>query len=202
MISKIVVSVVVLLALGAGVAFAATQLASTDGTHVCVNQSNGLMRVSSTCRAGEDAMTIGGGNDVAVTPSGTVTVAVGATSDPITLPLTGLRITWSCDRQNAPVPPYSPDAAVARISVAAPTGTMDVITSQPKLGGLGLVGTIDGTAVTYSVYGTLNVGDVNFGEGTAIASANGATASLTYGVQVSEPGKTCKFVWQATEAPN
>jgi hypothetical protein len=44
MLKKITASVVALLALGAGVAYAATQMASADGTQVCVNQTNGLMR--------------------------------------------------------------------------------------------------------------------------------------------------------------
>ena len=100
--------VVVVLALGAGVAYAATQLASTDGTQVCVNQTNGLMRASSTCREGEYAMTIGGGSDVVATPSGRVTVALGAASAPMTLPLTGLTVQGTCERVNAPSRPTRP----------------------------------------------------------------------------------------------
>ena len=70
MIAKIISSAVVVLALGAGVAYAATQLASSNGTDVCVNQTNGLMRVTPTCRDGEYPMTIGGGSGAQVTSSG------------------------------------------------------------------------------------------------------------------------------------
>ena len=196
MFKKITASVVAVLALGAGVAYAATQLQSSDGTQVCVNQTNGLMRASSTCREGESAMTIGGGSDVNVTSSGTVTVGVGATSSPVTLPLTSITVTAVCDRANAPVPDYSPDAAVARMTFSAPNG-MDAV-SSPGMN----VGTIGGTSLTHSFQGVLSVGQVNFGNGSTIASANRATATITYGVQLSEPNKTCKFFWQAVEAPN
>jgi hypothetical protein len=197
MIKKIIASVVVVLALGAGVAYAATQLAAANGTDVCVNQTNGLMRASSTCRDGEYAMTIGGGSDVVVTSSGTVAVAVGTTSAPTTLPLSGVTVTAVCDRQNPPPPPpYSPDAAVARMVFSAPNG-MDAV-SSPGMN----VGTIGGTSLTHSFQGVMSVGQVTFGTGSTIASSNGATATITYGVQLSEPDKTCRFVWQGTEAPN
>lgn len=203
MVKRIIASVVVVLSLGVGVAYAATQVASSDGTQVCVNEGRGLVRVAATCRAGEYPLTIGGGSDVAVTSSGTVTVALGTSSTPVTLPVTGLTLTAVCERTTAPVPPYSPNSAAARVTIAAPTGTMDVITSLPKGGGaIGLAGTVGGTSLTAGIQGALSVGDVNYGEGTAIASANGATASITFGVQVSEPDRACKFISQATEAPN
>ena len=196
MIRRIVISVVAVLALGAGVAYAATQLQSSNGTAVCVNQTNGLMRASSDCRAGEYAMTIGGGSDVVVTSSGTVTVDLGATSTPVTLPLTSITVTAVCDRANAPVPPYSPDAAVARMAFSAPSGMNAVSTPGSN------VGTIGGTSLTHSIQGVLSVGQVSLGYGSTIATANDATATITYGVQLSEPNKACKFFWQATEAPN
>jgi len=56
MIKKIIASVVVVLALGASVAYAATQLAASNSTDVCVNQTNGLMRASSACREGSSRM--------------------------------------------------------------------------------------------------------------------------------------------------
>jgi hypothetical protein len=196
MIAKIISSAVVVLALGAGVAYAATQLASSNGTDVCVNQTNGLMRVTSTCRDGEYPMTIGGGSGAQVTSSGTVTVGVGSASAPKTLPLTSIAVTAVCDRANAPVPPYSPDAAVARMAFAAPGGMNAV--SAPGSN----VGTIGGTSLTHSFQGVLSVGQVGFGNGSTIASANGATATITYGVRLSEPDKACKFFWQATESPD
>jgi len=202
MIKKIIASVVVVLALGAGVAYAATQLAASNGTDVCVNQTNGLMRASSACREGEYAMTIGGGSDVVATSSGTVTVAVGATSAPTKLPLSGVTVTGVCDRQNPPVPPYSPDAAVARMAFSAPNG-MDAVSSGGAVGGgIGNAGTIGGASLTHSIQGVLSVGQITFGYGSTIVTANDATATITYGVQLSEPAKTCKFVWQAMEAPN
>ena len=59
---RIVASVVGVLALSAGAAYAATQFAASDGTQVCVGTENGLMRVASTCRASEYRLTIGGGS--------------------------------------------------------------------------------------------------------------------------------------------
>ena len=87
MISKIIASVVAVLALGAGAAYAATQLATTDGTQVCVNNTNGLMRVDSACRDGEHLLTIGGGGNIQVTQEGPVTVGWGSTGTGKTLPL-------------------------------------------------------------------------------------------------------------------
>jgi hypothetical protein len=197
MFKTITASVVAVLVLGAGVAYAATQLASADGTQVCVNRTNGLMRASSACRVGEYALTIGGGSDAKVTSSGSQNVAFGATSTPVTLPLTGMTVTAVCDRQNPPpVPPYSPDAAVARMAFSAPSG-MDAVSSPGSN-----VGTIGGTSLTHTFQGVLSVGQVNVGYGSTIASASGATATITYGVRLSEPDKTCKFFWQAIEAPN
>ena len=72
MVARIVALVFAALALSAGVTFAATQLASLDGTQVCVNNTTGLMRVASTCRVGEHALTIGGGGVVRVTQNGTL----------------------------------------------------------------------------------------------------------------------------------
>ena len=206
MIRRIVISVVSLLALGTGVAYAATQFASSDGTQVCVNQTNGLMRASETCREGEYAMTIGGGSNVAVTSSGTLTVGLGSTSTPVTLPLTGLTITAACARFNPPppVPPYSPNAGMTRIVIAAPNGTMNAVASQTAPGnpGPGNVATFGGTSLDVMVTVVLNVGDVRYGTGSTIATANGATATITYGAQISEPATTCKIFWQSTEAPN
>jgi hypothetical protein len=125
-----------------------------------------------------------------------MTVSLGA-STTVTLPLTGLTVTSICDRQNAP-PPYSPNGAVARITLAAPTGTMDAIVVG--VGSRG--GTIGGTSFTHSFQGVLQVGDVLYGGSSMIASANDATATITYGAQLSEPAATCLFRWQATEAPD
>jgi hypothetical protein len=84
------------------------------------------------------------------------------------------------------------------MAFSSPTG-MDAVSAP---GGVGPTGTIGGTSLTHSFQGVLSVGQVNFGNGSTIATANGATATITYGVQLSEPDKNCKFFWQATEAPN
>ena len=196
MISKIIASVVVVLALGAGVAYAATQLASTDGTQVCVNQTNGLMRASSTCRDGEYAMTIGGGSDTAVTASGKVTIGLSGESDPITLPLTGLVVTGKCELQNAP-PPASPTASLAKLVISSPTGSMVGIA-----GGASAVQTMVGGPLTTVVTASYYVGTTNFNKGSAIVTSNGATASIQYGAWADDYTKTCTFLWQATEVPN
>jgi hypothetical protein len=57
----IVAVAVVVLALGAGVAFAARQATASGGTDVCVNNTNGLVRVADLCRDGEHRVIIGGG---------------------------------------------------------------------------------------------------------------------------------------------
>lgn len=64
MVTRIIVSVAAVLVLGAGVAYAATELMSSDGTQVCVNSANGLVRVATTCREGEYPLMIGGGSTV------------------------------------------------------------------------------------------------------------------------------------------
>ena len=192
MIRKIIASVVVVLALGAGAAYAATQLASADGTQVCVNDGSGLMRVASTCRASEHPMTIGGGTSVTVTRSGTFTVDWGATSAPKALPLTGVTISGKC--QIVTEPGY-PDQGLAKIVISAPSGTMDAI----AIG----IGTIGGTTVT--TYELVRAStSVSSNTGTGIVTANGATATITFGAQVNPTTtpKTCTYLWQATEAPN
>ena len=178
MIAKIISSVVVVLALGAGVVYAATQLTSSNGTQVCVNQTNGLMRASSTCRDGEYAMTIGGGGDAVVKSGGTVTVGLGATSSPVTLPLTGLSVVAGCDRQPTPPPPYSPDASVARLVISAQNGTMDAVSSSTDWVSGDHAGTFGGVSLTFTLGGVSSVGDIRHYEGSTIASAN-----ATFGVR-------------------
>ena len=187
-------------ALGAGVAYAATQMASSDGTQVCVNQTNGLMRASSMCREGEYAMTIGGGSDVVVTQNGTFTVAVGTTGTSKTLPLTGVTVAGYCQLQTPP-PPMT-ESGLARIVLAMPSGTMDAFASS---GAGGNVGTIGGTSLTTgpaAAGGGSAPGTVAYGVGSATVTANGATATITFGAHVDPATKTCAYLWQATEAPN
>ena len=199
MIRRIVISVV-LLALGTGVAYTATQLTSSDGTQVCVNQINGLMRASETCREGEYAMTIGGGSDVVVTQNGTFTLSIGTTSTPKTLPLTGVTVAGYCQLVSPPAP--MKEYALARIVLAVPSGTMDAFSSS-TLGGN--VGTIGGTSLTTGpvAYGGGDAPATGaYGTGSATMTANGTTAALTFGGHVDPTTKACTYLWQATEAPN
>jgi len=200
MISKIVASVVLVLALSAGVAYAATQMTSSDGTQVCVNQTNGLMRASSTCREGENAQTIGGGSNVVVTQNGAFTVAVGETGAAKALPLTGVTVAGKCDL--VPAPPAPSEGGLARILLSAPSGTMDAIASS---GTGGPVGTFGGTTLTTgpaAIAGGGASSAIANGVGSAIVTANGVTATITFGAHVDATTKSCTYLWQATEAPN
>src|SRR2546422_403787 len=115
--------VVVVLAAGAGVAFAATQTAASGGTNVCVNDTNGLMRVAETCREGEHPLAIGGGGSVQVTQNGTFSVPWGETGTDKVLPLTGVTVSGRCELFSAP---FGGDGANARVLIQAPSGkTMD-----------------------------------------------------------------------------
>ena len=90
---RLIATVVVLLALGAGAAYATTQTAASGGTNVCVNDTNGLVRVAQGCRDGEHPLTIGGGGGNAqATQKGTFTVPWGETARAKQLPLTGVTL--------------------------------------------------------------------------------------------------------------
>src|SRR5688572_8261732 len=124
MVARITFAVIAALALGAGVAVAATQLASSTATTVCVNDTNGLMRAASECREGEHALTIGGGGNVEATQHGTFTVPWGETGTGKVLPLTGVTVSGRCE-----TPPELGDVALARILIEAASGTtMDAFT--------------------------------------------------------------------------
>ena len=198
MIAKIISSAVVALVLGAGVAYAATQLASSDGTDVCVNQTNGLMRASSTCREGEYAMTIGGGGNVVVTQNGMFTVVVGESVVSKTLPLTGITVTASCVSGGSGFPP---DMVRAYVRFDAADGqTMDV----PSPGTFGPSGGIFGAAsfvpgfLTYAYPTWSGSNDHEW-----LMTSNGATAEIRVDAAASgTPQQKCMFLWQATEAAN
>ena len=197
MVKTIIASVVVVLSLGAGVAYAATQMTSSEETQVCVNQTNGLMRASTACRDGEYAMTIGGGSELRVTQRGSFTVTGDATSTPVTLPLTGVQVSGKFEVQTLPSP--YPVAGLARIVLSAPSaGTMDAFTTP------GNVGTIGGTSLTTYPFVAYSGSGTYYGAGSAVVTANGATATITYGAQVNmtTTPQTGTFLWQATEAPN
>jgi hypothetical protein len=96
-VAAVVAVAVAVLALGLGVSFAATQATASGGTDVCVNNTNGLVRVANLCRDGEHPLTIGGGGATQVTQNGTFTVPWSETGTGKVLPLTGVTISGRCD---------------------------------------------------------------------------------------------------------
>ena len=144
-------------------------------------------------------MTIGGGSNVVVTQNGTFTVAVGETGAAKTLPLTGVTVAGKCELVTAP--PAPSEGGLARI-LSASSGTMDAIASS---GTGGQVGTFGGTTLTTgpaAVAGSGASSAIANGVGSAIVTANGATATITFGTHVDTTTKSCVYLWQATEAPN
>ena len=200
MIGRITAAVIAALALGTGVAIAATQLTSSSGTAVCVNDTNGLMRASTACREGEHALTIGGGGNVSATQHGTFTVPWGQTGTGKVLPLTGVTVSGRCEL----VPPEVGDIALARILIEAASGkTMDAFAEVGGEQNPGARTSIltrpissGGTAPPF--------GDLAARNSTldAIVTSNSATATMTLGGYVDTSSRTCTYLWQAVEAPN
>ena len=188
----IVAVAVAVLALGAGVAFAATQATAAGGTKVCVNNTNGLVRVADVCRDGERPLTIGGGGATQVTQNGTFSVPWGETGSGKVLPLTGVTISGRCDT----IPPEFGGGALPRLLIEAANGTtMDVFAD------IGTAGT-GKTSVLLAPAGGSNPGGVLVGTRPAILTSNGATATITVGGTADVNARTCIFLWQAVEAPN
>jgi hypothetical protein len=188
-----VVVVVVLLALGAGVAFATTQTTS-GGTNVCVNNANGVVRVAESCRDGEHPLTIGGGGGNAqATQNGTFTVPWGETGTGKTLPLTGAIISGRCDI----IPPEFGEGGLPRLLIEAATGTtMDVFADQ-SAGGTGKT-----SVLLPPAGGSSPGGVVSAGTRYAILTSNGATAAITVGGTADRDSRTCIFLWEAVETSN
>lgn len=197
MIKWVIASVVAVLALGAGAAYAAAQLASETVTQVCVNDVNGMMRAASVCRDGEHAATIGGGGGtVQATQEGAVTVAFNATSAGKTLPLTGVKVVGMCELQTPP-PPNPPEITLGRLLVTT-TGSMTAFTQN-----FPVAGTIAGKSLLTAPATTTSGTGINYGIGpTTIVTSNGATATIMFGAQVNAVDRTCTFLWQAVETPN
>jgi len=190
--AAIVAVAVTVLALGAGVAFAATQATASGGTNVCVNNTNGVVRVADVCRDGEHALTIGGGGATQVTQNGTFSLTWGQTGGDKLLPLTGVTISGRCDT----IPPEFGEGGLPRLLIEAANGTtMDVF------GDFGNAGT-GKTSVLLPPAGGSNPGGVSVGTRTAILTSNGATATITVGGTADVNARTCIFLWQAVEAPN
>ena len=195
---KLSAAVIVVLVLGAGAAFAATKLRSSSVTSVCVNDTNGLMRASSTCREGEHAATVGGGSSgVQVTQNGTFTVAEGDTGAGKALPLTGVTVSGRCEASPSPFPGV-PDGIVAVAVIQAASGTtMDVFptgsTGSP-------VGRSSATIGGFGAPPGISTGFA--GTATGILTSNGATAAITVGEYGDPASRACTFLWQAVEIPN
>jgi hypothetical protein len=194
MMNRAVIAVAVaVLALGAGVAFAATQATGPGGTNVCVNNTNGLVRVSDVCRDGEHSLTIGGGGLTQVTQNGTFSVPWGQTGTGKVLPLTGVTISGRCDT----IPPEFGEGGLPRALIEAANGsTMDVFADSTTPAGTGK------TTALLPPAGGSNPGGVFVGTRTAILTSNGATATITVGGTADVAARTCIFLWQAVEAPN
>jgi hypothetical protein len=193
MVKWIIAGIAAVLALGAGVAYAATQLASSTVTQVCVNDVNGNMRAASVCREGEHPATVGGGaGSVQATQEGPFTVGWGVTSPGKTLPLTGVTVAGKCEL--ATPPPPQADIGLGRLLITT-TGSMTAISApSATFGGASLTTypatTASGTGVNNSI-----------GPG-IVVSSNGATATITFGAKVDAVERTCTYLWQAVEAPN
>jgi hypothetical protein len=194
MIARVATSVIVVLALSAGAAFAASRLASSDaGTEVCVNSTNGLMRVASTCREGESPLTIGGGGDVRVTQNGTFSVPWGETGGGKALPLTGVSVSGRCEV----APPEFGEITLARFLIEAASGqTMDVFTS-------GSTNPVGRSSLLTPPLSSVGGGfPAQSGTRDAIVTSNGATAVLNLGGYVDVGARTCTYLSQAVETPN
>jgi hypothetical protein len=183
----------VILVLGAGVAFAATRSTSSAGLSVCVNQTNGLMRAASECREGENSLTIGGGGgNATATQNGVFSVPLNTTAGGKTLPLTGLTLSGRCES----IPPEAGGGSSGRLLLESASGTtMDAFSSSG-------VRTIGGTTLLLPPAGFLTP---NFGGSSvldAIAISSGATATITVSGYIDQASGSCRFLWQAVEVAN
>ena len=188
----IVAVAVAVLALGAGVAFAATQATAAGGTKVCVNNTNGVVRVADVCRDGEHPLTIGGGGATQVTQNGTFSVPWGETGSGKVLPLTGVTISGRCDT----IPPEFGGGALPRLLIEAANGTTMDAFADVAASGTGK------TSLLLPPAGGSNPSGVSAGTRYAILTSNGATATITVGGTADVNARTCIFLWQAVEAPN
>jgi hypothetical protein len=185
-----------LVALGAGVALAATQTSAV--TSACVNDTNGLMRAADACREGEHRAAIGeGAGGVAVTQNGSFAVSAASTGGAKTLPLTGVTVSGRCE--TFPNPFGNGEGFNARVLVEAPAGkTMDFFPADFNASPTGVTSRLlPPVASLIPGMGTSSLTSVG-----GILTANGATATLTTGGSVDADARTCTFLWQAVESPN
>lgn len=180
------------LALGGGVAFASTRSTASTGLDVCVNNTNGAVRVSTTCRDGERAMTLGGGGNATATQNGIFSVAVGTSGGRKALPLTGLILSGRCES----IPPEGGGGTLARPLIETASGTtMDAFGSTS----LSVVG---GNSLLLAPVGVATPNFTNMSSGSAIVTSNGATATITFGGYVDQSSGSCRFLWEAVEVAN
>jgi hypothetical protein len=214
---------VVLIAVAGGVAYAA--IPDSHGViHACYSKKLGVLRVidseaGKTCLPGEKALTWNqkgeqgpagpqgepgpqgpagqaGGSDVQVM-QGSFAVAFGATGGGQTFPLTEITISGRCER--IPAPPPSNEQVLALVLLDAASGaTMDAFGSFTG-GPIGIQSFLSGPV---SIYDPAFSPNPQGGVFTALASSKGATASITVGGYVDAGSSTCRFLWQAVEAPN
>jgi hypothetical protein len=186
-----------LLALGAGVALAATRTSAL--TSACVNDTNGVMRAADPCREGEHRVSIGGGGSggVAVTQNGSFTVSAGSTGGAKTLPLTGVTLSGRCETFASPF--GTGEGFNARVLVEAPAGkTMDFFPADFNASPSGVTSRLL-PPVASLVPGMGTTSSTSVG---GVLTANGATATLTVGGAVDADARACTFLWQAVESPN
>jgi hypothetical protein len=183
--------VVGLLAVGVGVAFAATQAGVTS---VCANDVNGLLRAADTCRDGEHRLAIGGGGNAAVTQNGPFSIAPAESGGGKTLPLTGVTVSGRCETFTGP---FGGDGASARVLVEAPAGkTMDFFPAE-----FNASPSVSSRLLPPAASVVPNMGSTGVMV-SAILTANGATATLTISGYVAPDTRTCTLLWQAVEVPN
>jgi hypothetical protein len=183
----------VVLALGAGVAFASTRSTTAAGLDVCVNNATGVMRLSTDCRDSEHPVALGGSGNATATQNGVFSVAAGTTGGSKALPLTGLVLSGRCDI----VPPEGGGGTLARPLIEAATGrTLDGFGQQST----SVIGSQ--TLLLVPVAFVSPIGGTGGGLQTAIVTSNGATATLTFGGFIDQTSGACRFLWQAVEVAN
>jgi hypothetical protein len=197
MLARVGGSALLVLLVAGGVAVAATRSAAADpnGVSVCVNNTNGSVRVDHTCREHETALTLGG-SSIQVT-RGSVTLASGAEAVTGTLPVTGLRLTATC----VAAPPEFGDILNGRMLVTAVNGqAFDVFVSggfTPSLSTGVTEALLPPAAGAHGVFqpetSALQTALITMPAGTVTLKIGGFTSVLT---------DTCRFFWQAEEVPS
>jgi hypothetical protein len=195
MLARVAGSALLALLVAGGVAVAATRStgAEPNATSVCVNNTNGLVRVSNSCREHETAMALGG-SSLQIT-RGAVTLAAGAEAVTGTLPVTGLRLTATC----VPAPPEIGDFLLARMVVTATSGqAFDAFVDggfSPSLS----QGVSEANLPPAASAGMFQAETATLQ--TVMITSPAGTATLKIGGFASINSDTCRLSWQAEEVP-